>query len=67
MNVEKAIEIIENLRDYAYENWKDDTYGEELEEIARAVDLIKSALGKKGYVGSAEIGGKRYLIFESED
>lgn len=65
MNKERAIEVIENLRDYAYENWEDDTYGKELDEIGEAVDLIKNLIHKNKNVGTAEIGGKKYLISES--
>lgn len=64
MNKERAIEIIENLRDYAYENWEDDTYGEELDEIGEAIDLIKEQLQPSKIIGNAEIDGKRYLIME---
>lgn len=67
MNKERAIEVIESLRDYAYENWEDDTYEEELDEIGRAVDLIKSMIADKPFIGTAEIAGKKYLIMEDEN
>lgn len=67
MNKKRAIEVIENLRDYAFENWDDDEYGEELDEIGEAVDFIKSILADKSVVGSAEINGKKYLIMEEEN
>lgn len=64
MNKERAIEVIEDLRDYAYENWDDDAYEEELVEIGKAVDLIKAQLLSSNIVGNAEIEGKKYLIME---
>ena len=67
MNKERAIGVIENLRNYAYENWEDDTYGEELDEIGRAVELIREQLFSSNVVGSAEINGKKYLIMEVKD
>lgn len=67
MNKEIAIEVIENLRDYAYENWDDAEYGEDLDEIGEAVNFIKSILADKLVVGSAEIDGKKYLIMEEEN
>ena len=67
MNKERAIEVIENLRDYAYENWEDDTYGEDLDEIGVAIDFIKSILANTTVSGSAEIAGKKYLIMEVEN
>lgn len=64
MNKERAIEVIENLRDYAFENWDDVEYDKELDEIGEAVNFIKSILADKSVVGSAEIDGKKYLIME---
>lgn len=58
MNKERAIEVIENLRDYAYEYWKDDTYGEQLDEIGEAVDFIKEQFAESKNVGTAEIREK---------
>lgn len=67
MNKERAIEIIEKLRDYAYENWDDVEYDKELDEIGEAVDLIKAQLLSSNVAGNAEINGKKYLIMEVED
>lgn len=66
MDKNKAIEVIENLSDYAYENWEDDVYGKELDEIGEAVDFIKSYLFSSKIAGAAEIDGKKYLIISSE-
>lgn len=67
MNKERAIEVIENLRDYAFENWDDAEYDKELDEIGEAVKFIKSIIANKSVVGSAEIDGKKYLIMEEEN
>lgn len=64
MNKERAIEVIENLRDYAYENWDELEYEKELDEIGEAVDFIKSQLSESKSVGTAEINGKKYLFCE---
>ncbi len=64
MNKERAIEVIENLRDYAYENWQDDIYEKELDEIGEAVNLIKLYVFSSKNVGTVEINGKMYLICE---
>lgn len=66
MDKERAIEVIENLRDYAFENWDDAEYGKELDEIGKAVKFIKSMIADKPVVGSAEIDGKKYMIMEEE-
>lgn len=67
MNKERAIEVIENLRDYAFENWDDSEYGEELDEIGESVEFIKSMIADMSVVGRAEIQGKKYLIMEAEN
>lgn len=67
MNKERAIEVIENLRDYAFENWDDAEYGEELDEIGEVVKFIKSMIANKPVVGSVEIDGKKYMIMEEEN
>ena len=64
MNKERAIQIIEELRNYAYENWDVSLYGDDLDEIGEAVDFITEQFKKSKNVGSAEINGKRYLISE---
>ena len=46
MNKERAIQIIEELRNYAYENWDDSLYGDDLDEIGEAVDFITEQLKK---------------------
>ena len=61
---ERAIEVIENLRDYAFENWDDAEYDKELDEIGDAVEFIKTMISDKGVSGSAEIQGKKYLLME---
>lgn len=63
MDSKRAIEVIENLRDYAYENWEDDTYGKELDEIGEAVELIKNQINANKCVGSAKINGVEYSIY----
>lgn len=65
MNRARAVEIIENLRDYAYENWDDETYERELDEIGEAVDFIIEQLTESKIVGNAEINGERYLIYKA--
>lgn len=67
MNKERAIEVIENLRDYAFENWDDVEYDKELDEIGEAVKFIKSMIADMSVVGSVEIQGKKYLITEDEN
>lgn len=67
MNTERAIKVIENLRDYAYENWDDSEYGEELDEIGDAVDSIKEQILSSKISGTAEIAGKKYLIMEVDE
>lgn len=67
MNKERAIEIIENLRDYAYENWDDYEYDKELDEIGVAVDLIKNQMSHLNAVGNVEVDGKKYLIVRIVD
>lgn len=64
LTTEQAIEVIERLRDYAYENWDELEYGERLDEIGEAVDYIKRQLEEEKNVGTAEIHGKKYLISE---
>lgn len=64
MTKERAIEVIEDLRDYAYENWENDTYEEQLDEIGAAVDLIRNLIFSTSICGAAEINGKKYLLIE---
>lgn len=64
MTKERAFEVIEDLRDYVYENWEDDTYGEQLDEIGEAVDLIRNLLFSTSICGVAEINGKKYFLTE---
>lgn len=67
MNKKRAIEVIENLRDYAFENWDDAEYGEELDEIGEAFEFIKSMIADMSVAGSVELQGKKYLIMEAEN
>lgn len=64
MDKKRAIEVIEDLRDYAYENWEDDTYSNQLDEIGEAVEFIKTQFKKTKNVGIMEIEGKKYIISE---
>lgn len=67
MNKEKAIEIIEDLRDYAYENWDDEEYGDRLDEIGEAVDFINAYMESTcSLSGTAEIDGSKYLLMKVE-
>lgn len=66
MTKERAVEVIEDLRDYAYENWDDLEYREQLDEIGEAVDFVKNYIVSSTICGTAEIGGKKYLITEVE-
>lgn len=64
MTKERAIEAVESLMDYAYENWDDLEYGEQLDEIGESVDFLKSYIFSSSVCGTAEIDGKKYLIEE---
>ena len=62
MTLKEAIKTIENLRDYAEENWIDKEYADEVKKIKEAVKIIKAQLRENKAVGMAEINGKKYLI-----
>lgn len=62
MDIKRAVEVIEELRDYAYNNWDDLEYSDQLDEIGCAVDLIKSSLSEQKCIGTSEINGEKYMI-----
>lgn len=67
MDKKRAIEVIEDLRDYAYDNWVDGVYDDQLSEITEAVNLIKTQISECENIGTMEIKGKKYMISEIKE
>lgn len=64
MDKKRALEAIEALRDYVFENWDDCEYGDELDEIADAVSFLEKTFSETEIVGELEMNGKKYFISE---
>lgn len=63
MNQEKALEVLEMLKDYVNENW-DEEYRNDIDDVNDMYMFIVAALSVKSVVGSATINGKTYIISE---
>lgn len=63
MNKEKALEVLEMLKDYVNENW-DEEYRNDINSVNDMYEFVVAALSTSGLVGNATINGKRYLISE---
>lgn len=63
MNKEKALEVLEMLKDYVNENW-DEEYKEDIDNVNDMYDFVVAALSTSNVVGSAMINGKTYVISE---
>ena len=58
MSKEKALEVLEMLRDYVNENW-DEEYRDDIDDVNMMYDYVVSALFTKKVVGEAFINGKK--------
>ena len=63
MNIKKALEVLEMLRDYVNENW-DEEYRNDINSVNDMYEFVVEALSTSSIVGNATINGKRYLISE---
>ena len=63
MNKEKALEVLEMLKDYVNENW-DEEYRNDINNVNDMYEFVVAALSTSSIVGNATINGKRYLISE---
>lgn len=63
MNKEKALEVLEMLKDYVNENW-DEEYRNDINSVNDMYEFVVEALSTSSIVGNATINGKRYLISE---
>lgn len=63
MNKEKALEVLEMLKDYVNENW-DEEYRNDIDDVNEMYTFIVGVLSTKNIVGSATINGKGYIISE---
>lgn len=68
MTIKRAVEVIEDLTQYAFDEWDELAYGKELEDIEKAWEIIQNYLSSNSekIVGMAEIDGKKYVISKSE-
>ena len=64
MNKEKALEVLEMLKDYVNENWEEE-YREDIDNVNGMYNFVVSALSATNIVGSATISGKTYVISEN--
>lgn len=64
MNKEKAIKVLEDLRDYVNENWDESEYKKDMDEAEEAINIAVSVLKKSTVSGYLEIDGKRYIVSE---
>jgi len=64
MNKEKAMSVIEDLAQYAYENWDGIEYEDELNDIEKAINVLKPIILSSKVCGMLEINGQRYLVQE---
>lgn len=64
MNKEKALEVLEMLKDYVNENWEEE-YREDIDNVNGMYNFVVSALLATNIVGSATISGKTYVISEN--
>lgn len=65
MNIKKALEVLEMLRDYVNENW-DEEYRHDIDDVNKMYDYLVPILTDKKTVGSAVINGESYLISRVE-
>lgn len=63
MNQEKALEVLEMLKDYVNENW-DEEYRSDIDDVNDMYTFVVTALSVNNVVGSATINGKTYIISE---
>ena len=63
MNKEKALEVLEMLKDYVNENW-DEEYRNDINNVNDMYEFVVAVLSTSSLVGNATINGKRYLISE---
>lgn len=63
MNRERALEVLEMLKDYVNENW-DEEYRSDIDDVNDMYKFVVAALSTVNIVGSATINGKTYLISE---
>lgn len=64
MNKEKAIKVLEDLRDYVNENWDESEYKKDMDEAEEAINIAVSVLKKSTVSGYLEIDGKKYNVSE---
>lgn len=64
MNKEKAIKVLEDLRDYVNENWDESEYKNDMDEAEEAINIAVSVLKKSTVSGYLEIDGKKYSVSE---
>lgn len=62
MSKEKAIKVLEDLRDYLNENWDESEYRKDLDEAEEAINIAVSALKESTFSGYLEIEGKKYNV-----
>lgn len=65
MNIKKALEVLEMLRDYVNENW-DEEYREDIDDVNEMYNYLVLILTDTKIVGSAVINGESYLISRRE-
>ena len=63
MNIKKALEVLEMLRDYVNENW-DEEYRHDIDYVNEMYNYLIPIISNSNIVGSAIINGKSYLISE---
>ena len=61
MDNNKAIEVLNMLKDYVNENW-DDEYRKDIDDVNELHDYLLHILSNSTVVGSAVVNGKSYLI-----
>lgn len=61
MNIKKALEVLEMLRDYVNENW-DEEYRHDIDDVNEMYNYLIPIISNSNIVGSAIINGKLYLI-----
>ena len=64
MNKEKAIKVLEDLRDYVNENWDESEYKKDMDEAEEAINIAVSLLKDSTVSGYLELEGKRYSVSE---
>lgn len=64
MNKEKAIKVLEDLRNYVNENWDESEYKKDMDEAEEAINIAVSVLKESNISGYLELDGKRYSVSE---